>query len=85
MARKPLPIAVQWEICEVLRSQEQAENTVGARQCRAPTNTVSSLREESTISTFVSTWVEFGVPQSIFHYDSEATPATAGESCLFVL
>ncbi len=40
---------------------------------------------ESTISTFVSTWAAFGVPQSIFHCGSEATPATAAESCLFVL
>jgi hypothetical protein len=40
---------------------------------------------ESTISTLVSTWVAFDVPQSIFHCGSEATPATAAESGLFVL
>ena len=40
---------------------------------------------ESTISTFVSAWAAFGAPQSIFHCDSEATPATAAESGLFVL
>jgi len=28
----------------------------------------SKRGEESTISTFFSTWVAFGVPQSIFHY-----------------
>src|ERR687886_474999 len=41
--------------------------------------------EESTTSTFVSTWAAFGVRQSIFHCGSEATPATAAESGLFVL
>jgi hypothetical protein len=46
---------------------------------------LSSQYKESTISTFVSTCVAFGVRQSIFHCGSEATPATAAESGLFVL
>ncbi|MGA9381504.1 MAG: hypothetical protein WBV73_22320 [Phormidium sp.] len=33
---------------------------------------------KNTISTFVSTWVVFGVRQSIFHCGSATIPATAG-------
>jgi len=63
----------------------QIPKTVSIAEDECGAIAVSSQYKENTISPFVSTWAAFGVRQSISHCGSEATPATAAESGLFVL